>query len=113
MKIRTTWITPHHLSLRHYPGRLLQLTFFPRVRNWVAALVLPCAALDVRAQDVYNGQSQLFFDATGLDQAAYGANQIITVSGNLTYFKGCTSGRNDLFYAAANIYVVRHGDMSA
>jgi uncharacterized repeat protein (TIGR01451 family) len=62
----------------------------------------------------YQGQSQLWFDASGTDEGAFGPNEIITVSGNLTYIPYCGGyhgGINDSFAStSAALYVVRHGD---
>ena len=53
----------------------------------VICLAFLAAANPAEAQ---SNHSQVFFDSSGTDQAAYGANQVITISGNITYF-----GRRD------------------
>jgi hypothetical protein len=81
----------------------------------LCALVLGVVAMSVLRShaQTYDAQSQLFFDSTGSDQAGFGPNEIITVSGNLTYTTGCGDGRDDSWIATiADIYVVRHNTSS-
>jgi uncharacterized repeat protein (TIGR01451 family) len=59
-------------------------------------------------------QSQIFFDASGTDQGGFGPDQIITISGGLTFHGRRDPDKppgavDDVFGTAADIYVVPHG----
>ncbi len=86
----------------------------PRLGILALASLLMCCA-SVRAQ-TYQGQSQLWFDSSGTDEASFGLNEIITVSGNLTFMANCANyggGINDNFAStAAALYVIRHNTSS-
>lgn len=79
-------------------------------RLCVLVLLLASGA-GVSAQ-TYEGNSQLWFDSSGTDEAAFGPNEIITVSGNISFISDCgppNFGVNDSFYSvSANVYVVLH-----
>jgi hypothetical protein len=57
--------------------------FHLTVRSVVSAATLS-VAVSLHAQSL--SQSQLFFDASGTDLGGFGPNEIITISGNITYF---------------------------
>ena len=71
---------------------------------------IPAAANPAEAQ---SNHSQVFFDSSGTDQAAYGANQVITISGNITYFgrrdPKPEDGAVDYAQPFTDIYIVEHG----
>src|SRR5437879_1982035 len=76
----------------------------------LATILLALAVPKAPAQDIYTGQSSIFFDNTGTDQSSYGGNEIITISGNLTFHHDCpTNGVNDTFLVAADVYILWHG----
>lgn len=75
------------------------------------AVSLMCSAGITRAEN----RSQLWFDQSGTDQIAVGANAVITASGGLTYYGRSEpkpphgSSIVDVFLPVSSLYVVPHG----
>ena len=98
---------PQHAGPLRRADKLIPLNIF-MPRSFFRSLALIAVLSLGRAVQVH-AQSQLWFDASGTDQAAFGPNEIITISGNITFHKDCTSGIKDGFTTAADIYILRNG----
>ncbi|MES2467644.1 MAG: hypothetical protein V4675_10120 [Verrucomicrobiota bacterium] len=92
----------------------MRISFLPFLL--VTCLGLGWSAPEAPAQS--SNHSQLFFDSSGTDQAGFGANEIITISGNITYYgrrdprpEGANAGSpvQDFVQPASDVYIVRHG----
>lgn len=62
-----------------------------------------------------NAETDLYFDKTGTDQAAFGPNEIITISGNVTYFGRADAqvqgGVPDSFFPISDLYIIPKGTL--
>ena len=77
---------------------------------------LPCLAFlaAVSTAEAQSNHSQVFFDSSGTDQAAFAENRIVTISGNVTYYGRSSplpvgGGTVDFVQPATDVYIVPHG----
>lgn len=83
-------------------------------KSWFLAAALALLfSPGFRGTAAARNQSQIFFDASGSDQGAFGPDQIVTISGNLTFFgrSGPQSqgGIPDTFFAISDVYILPKG----